>query len=216
MRVDLREDQSTPNPDDAAIMAARGDYMSDSLVGKHVDEAMDGTDRSKAELIEKLLRSGHFGPFEHAQAVFHVEGISRAAMAQITRHRHFSFDVQSQRYVDFSDKEPVVPPSVKDSGLERSVELTMRASLWWYNRLIQEGVPKEDARFLLPLSTPVNMTFSANSRALMHFLDLRHNMKAQWEIRELAGLVFEECKEWAPLTFEGYEKHVNNNSLRAP
>jgi thymidylate synthase (FAD) len=216
MRVDLRESQSTPFPDDAAIMAARGDYMDDSLIGKSVGEAMEGTGRSREELIEKLLRSGHFGPFEHAQAVFHVEGISRAAMAQLTRHRHMSFDVQSQRYVDFSHKEPVVPKSIREAGLQRAVELTMRGSVWWYNRLVELGVPKEDARFVLPMATPVNLTFSANARSLMHFFDLRHNMKAQWEIRELAGLVLEECEEWAPLTFNGYEKHINNNSLRAP
>jgi thymidylate synthase (FAD) len=50
----------------------------------------------------------------------------------------------------------------------------------------------------------------------MHFFDLRKNMKAQWEAREFATKVLSEAKEWAPLTFDGYEQYINNNSLRAP
>lgn len=222
MKVELQLDKSTTSPDDAAIMAARGDYMSDSLVGSSIEDAMENTDKSKRDLIAGLLRSGHFGPFEHAQAYFHVEGISRVAMAQVTRHRHMSFDVQSQRYVEFSGKKPVIPPSFTQEYAMHSKITVARMEEHWddsvekYQQAIDEGIPKEDARFFLPQATPVNLTFSANSRTLMHFFDLRNNMKAQWEAREFAGQVLDECLSWAPLTFEGYEKYLNNNSLRAP
>lgn len=221
MKVQLQTDKSTSNPDEAAIMAARGDYMSDSLVGGTIEDAMATTDKNREELIASLLRSGHFGPFEHPKAYFHVEGISRVAMAQVTRHRHMSFDVQSQRYVEFGDKEAVIPPSFEENypgGVRGDAILKD----WWedavhrYELALEEGIPKEDARFFLPQATPVNLTFSANPRSLMHFFDLRHNMKAQWEAREFAGQVLDECEKWAPLTFEGYGKYINNNSLRAP
>ena len=222
MEVELQLDKSTSNPDDATIMAARGDYLSDSLIGKTIDEVMESTPKDKRELIAGLLRSGHFGPFEHPQAYFHVEEISRVAMAQVTRHRHMSFDVQSQRYVNFDDKEPVVPPTFvdEDSRSPRYWEQKLldhwRESANLYARAINRGVPKEDARFFLPQATPVNLTFSANPRSLMHLFDLRNNMKSQWEAREFAGQVLDEVESWAPLTFEGYEEYVNNNSLRAP
>lgn len=231
MNVELQLDKSTDNPDDAAIMAARGDYLSDSLIGMSVEEAMETTDKDREVLIGGLLRSGHFGPFEHAQAYFHVENISRVAMAQVTRHRHMSFDVQSQRYVDFGDKEPVVPPSFAENEADdivldpdgrwtgtfnEALQYHWRESVRFYEMAIGEGIPKEDARFFLPEATPVNMTFSANARSLMHFFDLRKNMKAQWEAREFATQVLDACQEWAPLTFEGYEDYLNNNSLRAP
>jgi thymidylate synthase (FAD) len=221
MNVELQKDRSTDNPDDAALMAARGDYLSESLIGMSVEEAMETTDKTREELIAGLLRSGHFGPFEHPQAYFHVEGISRVAMAQVTRHRHMSFDVQSQRYVDFSDKEPVVPPSFEENypgGVRGDAILEG----WWedavhrYELALEEGIPKEDARFFLPQATPVNLTFSANPRSLMHLFDLRNSGAAQWEAREFAQQVLEECEKWAPLTFEGYKKHINHNSLRAP
>jgi thymidylate synthase (FAD) len=221
MKVELKEDKSSTDPDDSAIMAARGDYMSDSLVGSSIEEAMEGTDKTREELIGGLLRSGHFGPFEHAQAYFAVEDISRVAMAQVTRHRHMSFDVQSQRYVEFSDKEPVIPPSFEENypgGVRGDAILED----WWedavhrYELALEADIPKEDARFFLPQATPVNLTFSANPRSLMHFFDLRKNMKSQWEAREFATQVLDEASEWAPLTFEAYEQYTNNNSLRAP
>jgi len=232
MKVELQTDKSTENPDEAVIMAARGDYLSSSLVGMSIEEAMATTDKTREELIAGLLRSGHFGPFEHAQAYFHVEEISRVAMAQVTRHRHMSFDVQSQRYVNFGDKNAVIPPSFTETEREsvyygdadrgRKMDFVDRLARHWeesvrhYDEALEAGIPKEDARFFLPQATPVNLTFSANPRSLMHFFDLRHNMKAQWEAREFAGQVLDECLEWSPLTFEGYEQYVNNNSLRAP
>jgi thymidylate synthase (FAD) len=232
MKVELQTDKSTENPDEAAIMAARGDYLSESLVGATIEDAMEGTEKTKEELIAGLLRSGHFGPFEHPKAYFFVEEISRVAMAQVTRHRHMSFDVQSQRYVDFSDKNTVIPPSFTDTKRKSvyygnadrgdSMNFVDRLARHWeesvkhYDEALEEGIPKEDARFFLPQATPVNLTFSANPRSLMHFFDLRKNMKAQWEAREFATQVLEECEKWAPLTFDGYEQYINNNSLRAP
>lgn len=222
MNIQLQYDKSTANPDEAAIKAARGDYLSESLIGMSTEEAMETTDKTREELIAGLLRSGHFGPFEHLQAYFHVEEISRVAMAQVTRHRHMSFDVQSQRYVEFSDKNAVIPPSFVDEGAIHSHKFVDKLERHWeesvekYDEALDYGIPKEDARFFLPQATPVNLTFSANARSLMHFFDLRHNMKAQWEAREFAGQVLEACERWAPLTFEGYEEYINNNSLRAP
>ena len=234
MKVELKTEYSTPNPDDVPVMAARGDYMSESLVGKNIEDALAGTSKTHEELIGELLRRGHFGPFEHIQAFFAVEGLSRSAMAQVTRHRHMSFDVQSQRYCDFSEKNIVVPPGDKQNpGAEDVVlgqydgpaedftgadafEGHFLNSVELYEKLIEQGMAKEDARFILPIGVEVDLTFSANARTLMHFFDLRKNMKAQWEAREFATKVLDECKEWSPLVFSAYEEHLNNNSIRAP
>jgi thymidylate synthase (FAD) len=213
------EDNLTP--DEMVAMAARGDHQQDSMVGASFEEAMEGTEKNHEELIEQLLRRGHFGPFEHVQMFFAVENISRVAMAQVTRHRHMSFDVRSMRYTDSSDMEAVIPPTAEENktdGEKCSIIMKShsRESKERYQTLVEAGVPEEDARMVFPLMTGVHMTFSANMRSLMHFFDLRKNAKAQWEAREFAQKVLEEVKEVAPLTFHGYEKHINNNSLRAP
>lgn len=218
MRLELRDE----HPDKIAAMAARGDYMSDSLVGKSFEEAMEGTDKDlQAFLNDKAFR-GHFGVFEHKSPAFFVEGLSRVAMAQLTRHRHLSFDVQSQRYVNFEDKQPVIPPTFVDEGAIHSHIWEERLKDHWnrsielYQQAINAGIPKEDARFFLPQATPVNLTMSGNNRALMHMIDLRNSGAAQWEAQEFSQLVYDELMDYAPKSFKAYEDKTNNNSLRAP
>jgi thymidylate synthase (FAD) len=172
--------------------------------------------------IEKQLSRGHYGPWEHPQITFAVKGVSRVTMAQITRHRHMTFDVQSQRYVDFSDVESIVPKSLEEETLAREVGITdvesqdelrelykmyTKDAVEFYQRMVRNGVPKEDARFVLPLGTPVNMTFSGNARTFMHVFNLRQKASSQWEIRELADLLAEELESWMPYSFNWYERN---------
>jgi thymidylate synthase (FAD) len=231
MRVKLLE--GTPDPEELVCRCARGDY-SDEWVGKSrsFEDVMgavkgDTIEEKKETLLDHLMRSGHWGPFEHPTATFAVEGISRACMAQLTRHRHASFDVMSLRYVDLSSgmdlkqrftypntfqQEEVVSregvDNVKMSVEERRdlVDRIYEECASAYCRLIEAGVPKEDARMLLPIGTKVNLTFSMNSRSLMHLLDMRMKADSQWEIRELSRLLLAEAKQWMPQTFVYYEK----------
>jgi thymidylate synthase (FAD) len=233
MRVELL--RGTPEPEELACRCARGDY-SDQWVGSDrsfadVMELVDGEtiEEKKATLLEHLFRSGHFGPLEHPTATFAVEGVSRSCMAQLTRHRHASFDVQSLRYTEIDgDPEELFrfPPSLSDEEIvsrEGISEATLSAekreavaddlyehSIDAYRRLIDAGVPKEDARMVLPLGTMVNLTFTMNARSLMHLLDMRLKPDAQWEVRDLSEEVLSECKEWMPHTFERYEQQHPN------
>lgn len=244
--VELREAYSTPNPDELAAIAARGDHLDGSLVGDGLHEALDsikdGDEGDKGitalgKFLEQLLRRGHFGPFEHPQAFFVVEGLSRDQMAQITRHRHMSWDVQSMRYVDFSDATFTMPPEAEEETVERfppdedGVDLDMpgmdvsadavmersyQEALRHYNDLVEAGVEKEDARKVLPIGTEVNMSFSASLRSLFHVFDLRVSGKAQDDTRHFTEQVLEQTREWAPLSTGYYEEHAKGNSLRAP
>jgi thymidylate synthase (FAD) len=240
MNVELKEMYSTTCPDNAVITAARGDYMEESVVGKRADETLDDIDVEKADgdslsekrrgFIEKLMRRGHLGPFEHCTAFFAVEGISRACMAQLTRHRiGTSFDVQSMRYVNFDDAEMTVPSTANDVTVEQnSGEYTwgedgdmamgrhLSESVDLYKQLIAEGMPEEDARMVLPIGTKVNLTFSINARSLMHVLDMRKSGDCQWEIIELAEKLDDGFAEWAPITHEMYDKYLRGESKKAP
>jgi thymidylate synthase (FAD) len=162
-------------------------------------------------------------------------------MAQITRHRHVSFDVQSMRYVAFDDVDPedvaqgelvVTPPSASDPDwigrnqktgavdeetvAEREAIFTesVKRSVEEYQRLLDLGMPPEDARFVLPIGTKVNMVMTMNVRMLMHVADMRAAADAQWEIRELTEEVLDLAAEWCPLTFEYYEEKMKNRKNR--
>jgi thymidylate synthase (FAD) len=235
MKVELLE--ATDNPEEVVCRCARGDYSSD-WVGPDqsfatVMEPVDGDtlDEKKETLLDHLVRSGHFGPFEHPTATFAVKGVSRACMAQLTRHRHASFDVMSMRYVDlsgefdmderftypetFTEEEVVSREGVKEVGMDADERVELADEVYEkcmaaYTEMVEAGVPKEDARMLLPIGTKVNLTFSMNARALMHLLDMRMKADAQWEVRELSKKVLAHCKEWMPYTFEQYEaEHPN-------
>jgi len=227
MQVELLA--ATDDPEEVACRAARGDYSAD-WVGSDVPfaEVMDTVEgdtlaEKQETLIGHLMRSGHWGPFEHPQATFAVRGVSRACMAQLTRHRHASFDVMSMRYVDLSGEAAdrfTYPPSLTEEevvsregveavGLTADERRAIADDVYErckaaYAELVEAGVPKEDARMLLPIGTKVNLTFSMNARAVMHLLDMRLKADAQWEIRNLSERVLETCLEWMPITFGKY------------
>lgn len=198
----------------------------------------------KRTLVSHLLDRGHFGPFEHVQATFAVKGVSRSLMAQITRHRHATFDIQSMRYVEFDkdidldNGEAVVRiPALDDPGLTgRNAEFAdgeekmpddvilrerrmcydraIERSFREYQNLLDLGVPAQDARMVLPIGTKVNMVFSVNARMLMHIADMRAAADAQWEIREMTEEVLDLAEEWCPATFEYYDEHMKGRKNR--
>ena len=134
------------------------------------------------------IESGHTSVLEHAVFTFQIEGISRAALAQLTRHRIASFDVQSQRYVKINPENSlVIPESFQnlDDGLKCAALSCMELCMKVYNDLIDEGVPVEDARYVTPQAVPTKLIMTMNARELLHFFSLRTCNRAQWEIREL-------------------------------
>jgi thymidylate synthase (FAD) len=232
MEVTLLE--STEDPEELICKAARNDYSGEFVGGQSLEATMETVEGDTLEdkqetLIGHLLDHGHFGPFEHPQITFAVEGVSRSCMAQITRHRHVSFDVQSMRYVSFDDVDPedvrdgemvVIPPSATDpdwvgrnqkSGqvdeetVEQRAEIfrdTIEHAVESYQQLLDLGMPPEDARFVLPIGTKVNMVMSMNARMLMHVADMRAAADAQWEIRGLTEDLLDIAAEWCPITFD--------------
>jgi thymidylate synthase (FAD) len=146
--------------------------------------------------VSSCFKAGHLSVFEHAVATLRVEGISRACMAQLTRHRIGSYCVESQRYCKYDlsgDDWYVIPPSFEgDSSYFRKC---MREAAGHYMILTRGGMKPEDARYLLPEATKTNLVMSFNCRQLFHFLDMRLDKAAQWEIRNLAHAITETLKE---------------------
>ena len=244
VQVELLE--ATPEPERTICTAARNDYMSEWVGDRSFEVIMaeiDGEtlEEKKRTLIGHLLDHGHFGPFEHVQATFAVEGVSRSCMAQLTRHRHATFDVQSMRYVAFDDVDPaeveegamvVTPPSatdpdwigrnqqggtVDDETVEQREQVfrrSARESVESYQELLDLGMPPEDARFVLPIGTEVNLVVSLNARMLMHVGDMRAAADSQWEIRELTEKILNLAAEWCPVMFEHYDEHMKDRKNR--
>ena len=151
--------------------------------------------------LDHAVRAGHTSVLEHAVYTFRVSGLSRAAMAQLTRQRLASFDVQSQRYVRISGKDIVMPDTIKDAGLAEEAERLMESVMDLYQRMVDAGVPCEDARYITPQGVPTKLVMTMNARELLHFFSLRTCNRAQWEIREMADMMLMMCKVVSPEIF---------------
>ena len=161
------------------------------------------TNSDKAEsALRHAVDSGHTSVLEHAVFTFKVEGLSRAALAQLTRHRLASFDVQSQRYVRITGIDLVMPGSIRESKFYDEARSLMEDVMNLYQRMADSGIPCEDARYITPQAVPTALIMTMNARELLHFFHLRTCNRAQWEIRGLADSMLKICREVAPDIFK--------------
>jgi thymidylate synthase (FAD) len=153
--------------------------------------------------LQGRIREGHESIIEHVSLTFEISGISRACTHQLVRHRLASYSQESQRYVDLSDPELVVPPTVVQSSEAMAAwrDLTQRMK-GAYQHLRALGIEKEDARFLLPNAAATRIVVTMNLRELRHFFRVRCDRSAQWEIRALAREMLRLAHQVAPSVFE--------------
>ncbi len=195
----------TADPEALVALGARLCYA-----GGDVDRLLDKVSaEDQRGFLDRLMAMGHESVLEHVSFSFLAEGVSRVLLAQLTRHRIASYSVQSQRYVSY-DKGfgYIVPPAVKALGADAEAEYAAQMDTiqgWyegWQRRLKEAGAQgNEDARFVLPGACETRILLTMNARELRHFFSLRMCGRAQWEIRELANAMFEECLKVAPSLF---------------
>jgi thymidylate synthase (FAD) len=198
MKVSLL--QHTPEPERTVALAARLCYSSASI--GELNEKFSSADIT--DFLAKIMSLGHQSVLEHASFTFGIEGISRACSHQLVRHRLASYSQQSQRYVVFKgDDFPLVAPESIASS-PRRLEVfneAVKAAAKAYRELVDDGVPAEDARFVLPNAAETKIIVTMNARELLHFFELRCCERAQWEIRAMAIEMLRIVKPAAPVIF---------------
>lgn len=153
--------------------------------------------------LRGALACGHESVIEHASFTFRIEGVSRVALAQLTRHRIASFSVESQRYVEGSGLSTIVPAAIAaHPGLALMYELLTGAASDFYNTCLKEGIEPEDARYGLLMGGTTQLIVTMNARELLHFFKLRTCNRAQWETRNLADRMLAEVEHVAPELFK--------------
>lgn len=190
----------TNEPEKTCAIAGRLCY---SDVG--IEELKEQLTQEKIEdILKKIIKSGHLSVLEHASFSFGIEGVSRALLAQLTRHRIASFSVQSQRYVKFNKGVNfIIPPTIaKDENLSAKYNEFLKLSQQYYNEFLQAGIPAEDARYVLPNASATKIVLTMNARELRHFFALRCCNRAQWEIRDMACRMLKIAKKVAPVLFD--------------
>jgi thymidylate synthase (FAD) len=170
---------------------------------------------ANVDYLANILRQQHFSVLEHASATFLVRGVSRALLAELSRHRHLSFSVVSQRYVDYNGTSPVIPPAIENEP-DMVAELCDQyaEALVSYDeltaRLIRKGYSRkqarEAARAVLPNAAPVDMVVTGNLRAWRDVLGKRHHVAADAEIQRFAALILAELRNVAPNSMQDIPK----------
>ena len=213
----------TPYPEHCVASAAKLCYSSSNIA----DLRNNLTDEKAAQFVEMLSEIGHESPIEHASFTFGIEGVSRALLAQITRHRMASFSVKSQRYVREGSFEYVTPPEIEAIPEAKAIyDEIMAEDQRRYDALaavlkekhiktfMAEGKDEktatrmaekkaiEDARFVLPNACETQMVMTMNARSLMNFFRHRCCNRAQWEIKDVADQMLALVLEVAPNLFK--------------
>ncbi len=189
----------TPAPERAVATAARLCYA--PIGAAELMETM--TDEQVGKVLATIMKSGHGSALEHASYTFAVDGVSRALTHQLVRHRIASFNQQSQRYVTYSGEPEIVLPDTIASNHEALAAFNQAIDTAYatYAKIIEAGIPAEDARYILPNACISKIVITMNIRELLHFFEVRCCNRAQWEIRELARKMLELVEPTAPYIF---------------
>ncbi len=168
-------------------------------------------DSANTGLLSYCIKHGHWSVFEMADMCVEIE-TSRAISAQILRHKSFFFQEFSQRYAEAQGFEVYEARRQDNKNRQNSIDDMSEDDKWWFQqaqaevhndarRLYQEaltrGIAKEQARFLLPMSTTTKLYMKGSIRSWLHYLDLRCAEGTQLEHREIADAIkFEFCQQF--------------------
>ena len=165
--------------------------------------------RTAAGLLRYCIKHQHWSIFETASMTLEIN-TTRGLAAQILRHRSFTYQEFSQRYADTKLINQEIPapelrrqdtknrqnstndlPPGMVSDYQRKIEKHFEDSMDLYNNLLDNGVAKECARFVLPLAVPTRLYMTGTCRSWIHYIDLRSANGTQEEHRQIA----EDCRD---------------------
>jgi len=184
-------------------------------------------EKDKALIDRVANKNRHSSTIEHLYYNFKIDGISRACLQELARHRMASLSVKSTRYTlkELKEEEPFVPIEHKEGkGMFCGVPDLKRASKYLImtnNDLVNNasalalegvrgalnrGISNDIVKYCLPEAYKTELTWSINARSLQNFLSLRSDKSALWEIRDLANAVYNSLPQDHKYLFESYMK----------
>lgn len=184
-----------------------------------------------AALIDRVgNKFKHASILEHLNYTFYIEGISRACLQELSRHRHTSPSVKSTRYTLKELKEAPDLYELYDQANETTYDLYTTAywkacsvflvsvgdeavdwasctSLMRLQKILLMGISNDKAKYCMPESYRVTEQLTINARSLQNFISLRSDKSALWEIRDLAHAIFAAIPDDHKYLFEDHLKH---------
>ena len=168
------------------------------------------TYHDKDYIDRTIFEQQHGSILEHATATLYFTGVSRAFLTELTRHRHLSFSVRSQRFVDESEANIVAPPAIRGIGANYELLNAMHDAANTYDKLVRllthndinGKQAREAARAILPSMTETKMVVTGNLRAWLEVINRRTAPDADAELQEVMGMARDVLKPLAPSIFK--------------
>jgi thymidylate synthase (FAD) len=188
----------TPNPELTVAAAARAcirnlDYETASAELSHEDVR---------RILKGIIEKNHHSPLEHANFTFAISGVSRVLTHQLVRHRIASYSQLSQQRTDSSRLQFIIPPEIQQQPkLSEEYQSIMERCRELYMRLVQSGIPRGSARYVLPSAFSTRIVATMNARSLLNLLAQRECEVEDWEFRQVALLMHSELTKVAPGIF---------------
>ena len=175
-----------------------------------------------AGLLRYCIKHQHWSVFEQSSMTLEIE-TTRGLAAQILRHRSFTFQEFSQRYADSNLLGEIELPELRRQDtknrqnsiddldpavvekLEKQMNTLFSSSLALYNQMLESGVAKECARFVLPLATPTRLYMTGSCRSWIHYINLRSAHGTQKEHMDIAKKCQKVFTEQFPSVSEALE-----------
>ena len=178
-------------------------------------------------ITRTIFEQQHGSILEHATATLYFTGVSRAFLTELTRHRHLSFSVRSQRFVNEEDANIVIPPALRsldsqivydssdfyddlDGPPAEALEWWFKDALFNYEKLVEElgdagftrKQAREAARAVLPSMTETKMTVTGNLRTWLEVIERRTAPDADAELQQVMGMARDVLRPLAPTIFK--------------
>lgn len=185
----------TPDPELLMTSAARLCYKDISAID--IRKYLEPGDVES--LLTTVIESGHHSVLEHVTFSFALDEVSRVLTHQLVRHRvGIAYSQQSQRYTKLDATGFIIPETIAKSNLSMVVLVVLKNGLELYEALLFEGVPKEDARYVLPQAIETRLVMTVNARQLIHMYAINACFRSQWEFRDLMNALRREVKTVSP------------------
>ncbi|MBQ9408306.1 MAG: FAD-dependent thymidylate synthase [Clostridia bacterium] len=198
------------NPEGISASAAASRISTGS--GTALDAFAKSGDREKdLKLIGKVLSSGHNTVIEHVYLTAAFNDVSVLTEQLMIEHRLAAYTVKSRRYVDFSGAGFLVPEGLGDRH-EKYIS-HMERLFGIYDKLLEAGIPREDARFVLPYCFRSNFIMSANAREMLLVADamIRGRLSVYPEIKQLGEMLLSQIEELFPAAGKALSKTAREN-----
>lgn len=183
------------------------------------DNSDNGGEKDRALIDRVGNKFKHASTLEHLVYSFYLEGISRALLQELARHRMASLSVKSTRYTlkELKDESSFALDDTSRAekylvmtGVNIVDEMSIRA-LENLRLVLVEGISNDRAKYCLPESYKTELTWTINARSLQNFISLRSDKAALWEIRDLANMVYETLPSDHRYLFENSLKEITND-----